>query len=29
LNNNDWYTFSGVTVTYTFGRKPCYCSYDE
>lgn len=23
--SNDWYTFSGVTVTYTFGRKPCYC----
>ena len=22
---NDWYTFSGFTITYTFGRKPCYC----
>lgn len=26
LNNNDWYMFSGVTLTYTFGRNPCYCS---
>jgi hypothetical protein len=23
--NNDWYTFTGVTLTYTFGRNPCYC----
>ncbi|CEN42350.1 conserved exported hypothetical protein [Capnocytophaga canis] len=23
--SNDWYTFSGFTLTYTFGRKPCYC----
>ncbi len=22
--SDDWYVFSGVTVTYTFGRKPCY-----
>ena len=29
INNNDWYTFTGLTVTYTFGRRPCYCSYDE
>ncbi len=21
----DWYTFSGVTLTYTFGEWPCYC----
>jgi hypothetical protein len=28
-NNNDWYTFTGITVTYTFGRKPCYCSFDQ
>ncbi|MFS4416576.1 DUF6089 family protein [Maribacter sp. 2307ULW6-5] len=21
--NDDWYVFSGVTLTYTFGRKPC------
>lgn len=25
LNSNDWYTFSGVTLTYTFGENPCYC----
>ncbi|PAM91908.1 hypothetical protein B4N84_24115 [Flavobacterium sp. IR1] len=25
LNNNDWYTFTGITLTYTFGQKPCYC----
>jgi hypothetical protein len=27
LNSNDWYVFSGITLTYTFGEKPCYCSY--
>ena len=26
INNNDWYVFSGVTLTYTFGNKPCYCA---
>jgi hypothetical protein len=26
LNNNDWYVFSGVTLTYTFGKSPCYCA---
>lgn len=25
VNNNDWYTFTGFTVTYTFGRNPCFC----
>lgn len=25
INNNDWYVFSGLTVTYTFGNTPCYC----
>lgn len=25
LNNNDWYTFTGMTLTYTFGRNPCFC----
>lgn len=25
INNNDWYVFSGLTLTYTFGEKPCYC----
>ncbi|MBT8254673.1 MAG: hypothetical protein HKN00_10910 [Flavobacteriaceae bacterium] len=27
LNNNDWYTFTGLTLTYTFGRRPCYCNF--
>ena len=26
-NNNDWYIFTGATLTYTFGRKPCYCNF--
>ena len=26
INNNDWYMFSGFTLTYTFGNKPCYCA---
>ena len=25
INNNDWYVFSGFTLTYTFGENPCYC----
>lgn len=25
INSNDWYVLSGFTVTYTFGRKPCFC----
>ncbi|MDO5607068.1 MAG: DUF6089 family protein [Capnocytophaga sp.] len=24
--SNDWYTFTGFTLTYTFGEKPCYCN---
>lgn len=27
VNNNDWYTFTGITITYTFGRNPCYCGF--
>jgi hypothetical protein len=27
LSNNDWYTFTQITLTYTFGRKPCFCEY--
>ena len=27
FNNTDWYVFSGFTLTYTFGRKPCYCNF--
>ena len=26
-NNNDWYVFTGITLTVTFGRKPCYCNF--
>lgn len=26
INSNDWYVFSGITMTYTFGNKPCYCA---
>lgn len=25
--NNDWYVFSGIMLTYTFGRLPCFCNY--
>lgn len=25
IHNNDWYVFSGITLTYTFGENPCYC----
>lgn len=23
-NSNDWYIFAGFSITYMFGRKPCY-----
>lgn len=26
-DNNDWYMFTGFTLTYTFGRRPCYCNF--
>ncbi|MCW8981203.1 DUF6089 family protein [Altibacter sp.] len=26
-NSDDWYVFTGVTLTFTFGRKPCYCNF--
>ena len=26
-NSNDWYVFSGITLTYTFGQQPCYCGF--
>jgi hypothetical protein len=26
INNNDWYVFSGITITYSFGQKECYCA---
>jgi len=25
-NSNDWYVFTGLTLTYTFGNKPCFCT---
>ena len=27
VNNNDWYVFTGMTLTFTFGRKPCECFF--
>jgi len=27
INDNDWYVFSGITLTFTFGRQPCYCNF--
>ena len=27
LQSNDWYVFSGITLTYTFGENPCFCNY--
>ncbi len=27
INNNDWYMFTGITLSYTFGRNPCYCNF--
>lgn len=26
-NTTDWYVFSGVSLTFTFGRKPCYTHF--
>ncbi len=26
-NNNDWYVFTGITFSFTFGRQPCYCNF--
>lgn len=26
-NSNDWYVFSGFTLTYTFGQNPCFCPH--
>lgn len=26
-NSNDWFVFTGITLTYTFGRRPCYCNF--
>ena len=26
LDSKDWYVFSGLTLTYTFGQNPCFCA---
>lgn len=26
LSSKDWYVFTGLTLTYTFGKNPCYCA---
>lgn len=26
-SNNDWYFFTGIIISYTWGRKPCYCVF--
>lgn len=26
VNTKDWYVFSGINVSYTFGKNPCYCA---
>ncbi|MFD2909871.1 DUF6089 family protein [Flavobacterium ardleyense] len=26
LNSKDWYVFTGLTLTYTFGQNPCFCA---
>jgi Domain of unknown function (DUF6089) len=28
-NSKDWYVFTGVTLTYIFGKKPCNCVEDN
>lgn len=25
FNSNDWFVFTGLTLTYTFGQNPCFC----
>jgi len=27
LDNNDWYVFTGITLSYTWGRIPCFCGF--
>lgn len=27
VNSNDWYVFTGFTLTYTFGKNPCFCNF--
>ena len=25
IGNKDWYVFTGLTISFTFGDLPCYC----
>jgi len=27
INSNDWYVFTGINITFSFGRQPCYCNF--
>ncbi len=27
LDNNDWYVFTGITLSFTWGRIPCHCTF--
>lgn len=27
VTNNDWFVFSGIMLTYTFGKRPCLCKF--
>ncbi len=27
INSDDWYVYTGATLTFTFGRQPCYCNF--
>lgn len=27
VTNNDWFVFTGVMLTYTFGKRPCLCKF--
>ena len=27
INSDDWYVYTGITLTFTFGRQPCYCNF--
>jgi len=27
INSDDWYVYTGMTLTFTFGRQPCYCNF--
>ena len=29
INIKDWYMFSNFSLTYTFGRNPCYCNIGQ